>query len=215
MDTNFITARHLLASFSLALAAAAEVLGEQANKIEEIGFDSGATATQNFVAPAAAITNVESTPTITPAAIAAAELDKDGMPWDERIHAGTKTKTAAGIWTKRKGVDDAVREAVTAELRAQYPAPAAPAAPAAPVAPAVPTITPPAPPVVAQTSYTKLVDWLAKNTGEGKYLNAEYVNSVFASNNTSIAALAGNDEMAEQFLSAFRNIMAQAGIAEV
>jgi len=69
--------------------------------------------------------------------------------------------------------------------------------------------------VVAQTSYTKLVDWLAKNTGEGKHLNTEYVNSVFASNNTSIAALAGNDEMSEQFLSAFRNIMAQAGIAEV
>lgn len=212
MDTNFITARHLLASFSLALAAAAEVLGEQANKIEEIGFDSGATATQNFVAPAAAITNVESTPAITPAAIAAAELDKEGMPWDERIHAGTKTKTAAGIWTKRKGVDDAVREAVTAELRAQYPAPAASPVP---TAPAVPTIAPPAPPVIAQTGYTRLVDWLAKNTGEGKYLNAEYVNAVFASNNTSIAALAGNDEMAEQFLSAFRNIMSQAGIAEV
>ena len=191
MDTNFIAARHLLASFSLALAAAAEVLGEQANKIEEIGFDS---------APAA--------PTITPAAIAAAELDADGMPWDERIHAGTKTKTGAGTWTKRKGVDDAVREAVTAELRAQYPA-------APTITPPAPTITPPAPPVIAQTSYTKLVDWLAKNTGEGKYLNAEYVNSVFASNNTSIAALAGNDEMSEQFLSAFRNIMAQAGIAEV
>lgn len=210
MDTNFITARHLLASVSLALAAAAEVLGEQANKIEEIGFDSGATVTQSFVVPAAAITNVESAPVITPAAIAAAELDKEGMPWDERIHAGTKTKTAAGIWTKRKGVDDAVREAVTAELRAQYPA-----ATPVPTAPAVPTITPPAPPVIAQTSYTKLVDWLAKNTGEGKYLNAEYVNSVFASNNTSIAALAGNDEMSEQFLSAFRNIMSQSGIAEV
>lgn len=46
------------------------------------------------------------------------ELDKDGMPWDEVIHAGTKTKTQAGTWTKKKGLDDAVRAAREAEIRA-------------------------------------------------------------------------------------------------
>lgn len=210
MDTNFITARHLLASFSLALAAAAEVLGEQANKIEEIGFDSGVTQTP-VVTPA-------QEPAVTPTAIAAAELDKEGMPWDERIHAGTKTKTAAGIWTKRKGVDDAVREAVTAELRAMYPAPAAaaPQAPQAPQAPVVPQA--PVAPVVPQApiaGYAKLVDWLAKNSGSDKYLTPEYVTSVFSHNNTSIAALAGQDDTAEQFLSLFRDVLKQANISEV
>lgn len=208
MGTNFITARHLLASLSLALAAAAEVLGEQADKIEEIGFDSGATVTQNFAVPAAAITNVESAPAISPTTIAAAELDSEGMPWDERIHASTKTKTAAKVWTKRKGVDEAVREAVTAELRAMYPAPVA-VAPVAPVAPQAP-----AAPVAPVTGYAKLVDWLAKNSGSDKYLTPEYVTSVFSHNNTSIAALAGQDDIAEQFLSLFRDVLKQANISE-
>ena len=46
------------------------------------------------------------------------ERDKDGIPWDERIHASTKTKTQAGIWTRRRNLDDATFDAVMAELRA-------------------------------------------------------------------------------------------------
>lgn len=46
------------------------------------------------------------------------ELDKDGLPWDGRIHAATRTKTAKDVWKKKKGVDDATIAAVTAELRA-------------------------------------------------------------------------------------------------
>lgn len=84
------------------------------------------------------------------------EFDSKGMPWDERIHAGTKRKTAKGEWQKKKGVDDATFEAVANELRlssAQSAAPAmptAPAAPVAPVAPAAPT-APAAPSNVSQT----------------------------------------------------------------
>lgn len=47
----------------------------------------------------------------------APELDKDGMPWDGRIHASTRTQTAKGEWKKRKGVDPGVLAQVTAELR--------------------------------------------------------------------------------------------------
>lgn len=42
--------------------------------------------------------------------------DKNGLPWDERIHAGTKALNADGTWKKRRGVDDATVAAVTAEL---------------------------------------------------------------------------------------------------
>lgn len=45
------------------------------------------------------------------------ELDKDGMPWDERIHSGTKSKTQAGLWTKRRNVPAETYEAVSAELK--------------------------------------------------------------------------------------------------
>lgn len=47
------------------------------------------------------------------------ELDSTGLPWDERIHASTRTQTAKGVWKKRKGVDEATTAAVENELRAR------------------------------------------------------------------------------------------------
>lgn len=47
--------------------------------------------------------------------------DKNGLPWDERIHAGTKALNADGTWKKRRGVDDATVAAVTAELTGAAP----------------------------------------------------------------------------------------------
>lgn len=75
------------------------------------------------------------------------ELDKNGLPWDERIHAGTKTKLKSGEWKAKKQVDPALVAQVEAELRARVaasPAPVAavPAVPAAPVAPAAPVVDP-------------------------------------------------------------------------
>lgn len=67
---------------------------------------------------------------------AAPNVDKNGLPWDARIHAGTKALNADGTWKKRRGVDDATIAAVTAELQGTpTPAPVAEAAtPAAPMA---------------------------------------------------------------------------------
>ena len=44
-------------------------------------------------------------------------LDANGLPWDERIHAGTKTKTADGSWKKKRGVDPDVLKEIEQELR--------------------------------------------------------------------------------------------------
>lgn len=49
--------------------------------------------------------------------------DKNGLPWDERIHAGTKALNGDGTWKKRRGVDDATIAAVTAELTGADPQP--------------------------------------------------------------------------------------------
>lgn len=75
-------------------------------------------------------------------------LDADGLPWDERIHASTKTKTAKNTWTKvRNGPKGDALAAIEAELRARVPAPVAMPAPA-PVAPVMPAPVPmPAMPV--------------------------------------------------------------------
>jgi len=48
------------------------------------------------------------------------EVDKEGIPWDARIHSGSHNKTVKGIWKKRKGVDEAVFNKVKAELMNDY-----------------------------------------------------------------------------------------------
>ena len=44
------------------------------------------------------------------------EVDSAGLPWDERIHSGGKTKLADGTWRDKRGVGDSEREAIVAEL---------------------------------------------------------------------------------------------------
>jgi len=71
------------------------------------------------------------------------ELDKNGIPWDERIHAGTKRKNADGTWSLKKGVDKELAAQIIAEY--QVAAPTTTTVPATPAAPAKPGV-PPAPP---------------------------------------------------------------------
>lgn len=75
--------------------------------------------------------------------IPAGNLDKNGLPWDERIHSSNKAFVADGTWRKRRGVDEALVAQVEAELRVimSIPAPA-------------PVVLIPAPPVyLPVTSY--------------------------------------------------------------
>lgn len=53
-------------------------------------------------------------------------VDANGLPWDERIHAGSKTMNKDGTWKKRRGVNDATFNAVVAELKGATPEPAHP-----------------------------------------------------------------------------------------
>lgn len=90
-----------------------------------------------------AVEQTESGVTVT----TAVELDKNGIPWDERIHAGTKRKNADGTWSLKKGVDKELAAQIIAEYQSAPAAPATTTVPAAPAAPAKPGVpTPPAPP---------------------------------------------------------------------
>lgn len=55
-------------------------------------------------------------------------LDSAGTPWDERIHASTKTTNKDGTWTRRRNTPDDVFASVMAELSGT-PAPTTPPAP--------------------------------------------------------------------------------------
>lgn len=92
------------------------------------------------------------------------ELDKHGLPWDGRIHAGTKRKNTDGSWTAKRGADPALVAQVEAELRQVMGAtPAAPLTPAvpAPPAPLTPAVAPAAPagevPADARAQFVALV----------------------------------------------------------
>jgi hypothetical protein len=54
-----------------------------------------------------------------PVNVNAPAVDKDGLPWDERIHSSNKALTDKGVWRKRRGVPTATITAVEAELRAR------------------------------------------------------------------------------------------------
>lgn len=68
-----------------------------------------------------------------PAPVAAGiELDADGLPWDQRIHAGTKAKLNNGKWRLKRGVDADLLKKVEAELRSTQAAPTLPGPPMPP-----------------------------------------------------------------------------------
>lgn len=66
-------------------------------------------------------------------------LDKNGLPWDERIHSSSKNMNADGTWRYLRGGDVDLRATVETELRAKLAA-------------GVSSETPPPPPVTATTS---------------------------------------------------------------
>lgn len=67
--------------------------------------------------------NTDDTVEVEPTNDTPPATDKNGLPWDERIHAGTKALNADGTWKKRRGVDDATVAVVTAELTGAAPQP--------------------------------------------------------------------------------------------
>jgi len=78
----------------------------------------------------------------------ASELDKNGLPWDARIHSSSKNTNQDGTWRYTRGGDPAVRAQVEAELRARGYGTAA-AAETPPPPPPVADQTPPPPPPLA------------------------------------------------------------------
>lgn len=95
----------------------------------------GATSEEPVVIPPAPMPD---TPVLTavPSAPSPVDLDKNGIPWDERIHSSSRAKIADGSWKLKRGVDANLATEVKAELGGLTPV-ATPPVPV-PVAPAAP-----------------------------------------------------------------------------
>lgn len=98
------------------------------------------------VVPPPPMNSAPTTPTPGPvssdAGAGSVELDKNGLPWDGRIHASTKRKNADGSWTAKRGVNAGLITQVEAELRAQVAQVPAPGVAAAPAPLPIPTAVP-------------------------------------------------------------------------
>lgn len=145
------------------------------------------------------------------------ELDKNNLPWDERIHAGSKKQNANGSWKKRKGVDDETINAVEAELKGNVPSVAATFVAPAPVTPIIaqspaampvtPIIAQPAPaPVAVQTIerdfkglMQEISNLFAKQQIDPAYLNGivQRINEAFNSSISTLTDVASNPQMVE------------------
>lgn len=102
-----------------------------------------------------------------PATSGAVELDKAGLPWDERIHSSSKNFIADGTWRRKRGVDDALVATVEAELRGLAAAPAQSVPTPAPVAPAAPVPVNSGAAAGALSTFPELTQWLLGLTKAG------------------------------------------------
>ena len=101
----------------------------------------------------------------TPAPTTGTDLDKNGLPWDGRIHASTKTKLVTGEWKNKRGIDKDLLASVEAELKEVMAIPTTEVATPAPVVVAetpTPTPTPAAPGSI--TTFPELMTAITANS---------------------------------------------------
>ncbi len=91
---------------------------EQKSDLKEAVSEIGAAAAVNLNAIFGTPVDTAGDLTLTISATSTAvPLDSQGLPWDSRIHASTKTFIADGSWKLRRGVDPAEVEKVKAQLK--------------------------------------------------------------------------------------------------
>lgn len=146
-----------------------------------------------------------------PPAVAASNLDKAGLPWDERIHASSRAKTADGSWRMKRGVDAALVAQVEAELKALMALPGA-AQPTQTLYIAPPPAAIPAPPVPAavvedRQAYVTLLS-VASAAINAKTLTAEQLAAaVTAAGVPSLPLLANRLDLVPQVMAAVKAII--------
>lgn len=139
------------------------------------------------------------------AGTSAPSVDNTGLPWDERIHSGTKAINADGTWKKRRGVTPPIVAKVEAELRGGQASgvvdgPAASAALVPPPPPAAAQVPPPPPAVpsapvatpAAPPSPLTLLQRLAAAVGAGKLTVEDVIGECAKYGCANMGELAGN-----------------------
>jgi hypothetical protein len=220
----FVTTPVMTPQASFAFASEAKAAAEGVNYEKSLSLAnarSTADAPPTTTAPAATagvssvLPNVPQPPVLgnTPAL----EVDAEGLPWDERIHSGNKTKVQAGTWTRRRNIPDEYYESIRNELRLSRPAPGqqsggtrllhqndalpqfgassvAAEPPAPPVAqaplPPQPDVRVPTPPAVAINPFVALAQRVTAGIKSGAYTQDTIVQLIASLNNPQVTKLA-------------------------
>lgn len=124
----------------------------------------------------------------------AAVLDKNGLPWDDRIHAGSRTKNADGSWRTKRGVDETLLANVTSELKALMGIPTAVSAVPAPA----PIADTPAAVVADRSAFVKLLTKASAVITAGKLSQEELNSAVISVGVPSLPLLAHRFDLVPQ-----------------
>lgn len=133
------------------------------------------------------------------------ELDKNGTPWIEDVHASTKSKKADGTWTKKRGVDDNVLQAAEADARAKLadtPAPAPQAAPA-------PEVTPET--VAPSATVDDLMEAFTAASAAG-LIDAKGVTNLYASHGSDVNDILNNETALNAVVDDLRTMVENASV---
>lgn len=138
-------------------------------------------------------------------------VDKNGLPWDERIHSSNRAFTNTGEWRRKRGVSGILVEQVEAELRAglqnqeaatnELP-PAPQVAATAPVElPPAPQVAPIAPAPQIDKSFSGLMNTISGLMAQGA-IDPAYMNSIpqrittaFNTQVNTVVDIMGNQQM--------------------
>lgn len=100
------------------------------------------------------------------------ELDKNGLPWDARIHGQDKKKNADGTWKFIRGIDrDTIVPEVEAELRQALAA--VPSEASTDSSAAAGPDTAPSPPSAGPTTFQELLPLVTAAKNEGRLTDAK------------------------------------------
>ena len=112
--------------------------------------------------------------TRAPDPVVTADVDGDGMPWNDAYHSTPKSFTDDGLWRAKRGKAEEAK-AARAEFKARGGASPAPTMPVAAAAPTMPTMPVAAPILPEPVSFERLVGKITGMMQRGRLSNEQVI----------------------------------------
>jgi hypothetical protein len=172
-------------------------------------------------APDEVFTPAHATPAVAPTGVT---LDTAGLPWDARIHTGSRAMNADGSWRRKRGVDEATIATVEGELKALMSVPVEPASNVLPFTPApsvhietspIPEVAQasavPAPPPPPPTDpFIGLIERISSLVGAKAITMEQAQAAIVAAGGVSLPLMVSRPDLIPQVLSAINALVTAA-----